>query len=135
MIRSLWIARTGLDAQQRDVRYVMIPASRHLDKVTVSDDEVKAYHARENSRFLQPEQVDALAKPMLVRVRTTPVDRAEFARTGRYYATESMLVWDATRGRYDAEATPSAGHDTLRDYYARLLAGTATLERGDHAVF
>ena len=48
---------TGLDAQQRDVRYVVIPAARHLDKVTVSDDEVKAYHARENSRFLQPEQV------------------------------------------------------------------------------
>ncbi len=61
--------------------------------------------------------------------------KAELARIGRYYATESMLVWDATRGRYDAEATPSAGHDTLRDYYARLLAGTATLERGDHAVF
>jgi hypothetical protein len=31
-------------------------------------------------------------------------DRAEFARTGRYYATESMLVWDAAAERYDADA-------------------------------
>ena len=61
--------------------------------------------------------------------------KAELARIGRYYATESMLVWDAAQGRYDAEATPSAGQDTLREYYARLIAGTATLERGEHAVF
>ncbi|MEM8822527.1 MAG: NAD(P)H-binding protein, partial [Pseudomonadota bacterium] len=35
--------------------------------------------------------------------------KAEFARTGQYYATESMLVWDAKRGRYDADATPEFG--------------------------
>lgn len=61
--------------------------------------------------------------------------KAEFARIGRYYATESMLVWDAKTGRYDAEATPSFGADTLTDHYARLIAGETTVERGDHAVF
>ncbi len=61
--------------------------------------------------------------------------KAELARIGRYYATESMLVWDAARGRYDADATPSAGSDTLREHYARLLRGDAVAERGDHAVF
>ena len=35
--------------------------------------------------------------------------KAELARIGRYYATESMLVWDAAAGRYDAAATPSFG--------------------------
>lgn len=62
-------------------------------------------------------------------------DKAELARIGRYYATESMLVLDPASGRYDAEATPSTGSDLLVDYHRALLDGTATLERGDHAVF
>lgn len=61
--------------------------------------------------------------------------KAELARIGRYYATESMLVLDPTTGRYDAEATPSTGKDTLADFYARLLRGDATVDRGEHAVF
>ncbi|MFO1192876.1 MAG: NAD(P)H-binding protein [Rhodoferax sp.] len=61
--------------------------------------------------------------------------KAELARIGCYYATESMLVFDAQRGCYDADATPSTGTQTLWDYYAQLLRGEATLERGEHAVF
>ena len=57
------------------------------------------------------------------------------ARIGRYYATESMLVLDPVTGRYDAAATPSTGTETLFDFYARLLGGGASIERGDHAVF
>jgi divinyl chlorophyllide a 8-vinyl-reductase len=62
-------------------------------------------------------------------------DKAELARIGRYYATESMLVLDPDTGRYDAAATPSTGTETLFDYYARLAAGDGAAERGDHAVF
>ena len=62
-------------------------------------------------------------------------DKAELARIGRYYATESMLVWDAEKGVYDAAATPSAGKQTLFDYYAEVIAGAQEPERGDHAVF
>ena len=62
-------------------------------------------------------------------------ERAEFARIGRYYATESMLVWEPAAGRYDADATPSIGPDTLRDHYARLLRGEVQDDRGAHAVF
>ncbi|MEL7728029.1 NAD(P)H-binding protein [Citromicrobium bathyomarinum] len=61
--------------------------------------------------------------------------KAELARIGRYYATESMLVWDPESARYDAAATPSAGSDTLFDYYERLLSGEEQAERGEHAVF
>jgi divinyl chlorophyllide a 8-vinyl-reductase len=61
--------------------------------------------------------------------------KAELARIGRYYATESMLVLDPATGRYDADATPETGADTLRAHYARLLAGEAGDDRGDHAVF
>ena len=62
-------------------------------------------------------------------------DKAELARIGRYYATESMLVLDPHSGRYDAAATPSHGRQTLFDYYAELARGAAGPERGDHAVF
>jgi divinyl chlorophyllide a 8-vinyl-reductase len=61
--------------------------------------------------------------------------KAELARIGRYYATESMLVLDPATGRYDAAATPSTGRETLFDHYAALLSGAAAPERGDHAVF
>ena len=61
--------------------------------------------------------------------------KAELARIGRYYATESMLVLDPRTGRYDAAATPSTGSQTLFDFYAEVLAGAAAPDRGDHAVF
>lgn len=71
----------------------------------------------------------------LGRVFPSLAGKAELARIGRYYATESMLVLDTATGRYDADATPSAGTETLADFYARLLKGETWAERGDHAVF
>lgn len=61
--------------------------------------------------------------------------KAELARIGRYYATESMLVLNPATGRYDADATPSTGSDTLWAHYQALLQGHTRHERGDHAVF
>ena len=61
--------------------------------------------------------------------------KAELARIGHYYATESMLVWDAAQQRYDAAATPSTGRQTLFDFYAQLLRGEASVDRREHAVF
>jgi divinyl chlorophyllide a 8-vinyl-reductase len=71
----------------------------------------------------------------LGRVAPTLSEKAELARIGRYYATESMLVLDPTTGRYDADATPSTGTETLFDFYRSLVAGAPAPERGDHAVF
>jgi len=62
-------------------------------------------------------------------------DKAELARIGRYYATESMLVWDNATGRYDADATPEFGTETLADHYKRLATEDITDDRGEHAVF
>ncbi|HEU4407245.1 MAG TPA: NAD(P)H-binding protein [Polyangiaceae bacterium] len=63
-------------------------------------------------------------------------DKAELVAIGRYYATESMLVFDAARGRYDADATPSFGEDTLRAFYARVLRdGLAGQELREHSLF
>jgi divinyl chlorophyllide a 8-vinyl-reductase len=46
-----------------------------------------------------------------------------------------MLVLNPATGRYDAAATPSIGTETLFDFYKRLIAGEASIERGDHAIF
>ena len=62
-------------------------------------------------------------------------EKAELARIGRYYASESMLVLDPASGRYQAEATPSTGADTLADFYRDLVSGKVSIDRGDHAVF
>ena len=81
--------------------------------------------------------LDAIIRVLssLGRVFPALADKAELARIGRYYATESMLTFDGGTGRYDAAATPSTGTDTLFDYYSDLVHGRTALERGDHAVF
>jgi divinyl chlorophyllide a 8-vinyl-reductase len=66
---------------------------------------------------------------------STVATKAELARIGRYYATESMLWLNPETGRYDAAATPSTGAETLFDHYASVMAGDTAVERGDHAVF
>ncbi len=62
-------------------------------------------------------------------------DKAELARIGRYYATESMLLLDPTTGRYDAQATPSWGTQTLAEHYARVIGSGETVDLGEHGVF
>ncbi len=47
----------GLDSQQRDVSYALIPASRFLPSVTVSDAEIKAFYDQDKQRFQRPETV------------------------------------------------------------------------------
>ncbi|WP_293860282.1 NAD(P)H-binding protein [uncultured Alsobacter sp.] len=81
--------------------------------------------------------IDAIAGGLgaLGRFNARLAEKAELARIGRYYATESMLVLDPETRRYDADATPSTGTRTLLDHYRRVLRGDAVVERGDHAVF
>lgn len=59
--------------------------------------------------------------------------KAQLARIGRYYATESMLMWNGAR--YDADVTPEFGADTLEDHYLAMLRGEVADDRGAHAVF
>lgn len=62
--------------------------------------------------------------------------KAELARIGRYYATESMLLWDSKAERYDAVATPSFGETTLESHYRRLLQdGLDGYEAGEQKLF
>ena len=72
---------------------------------------------------------------LLGRVVPTFAEKAELAKIGRYYASESMLVLDPVTGHYDADATPSTGTETLFDFYRRLIKGEVSSERGDLAVF
>ncbi|EPS66272.1 hypothetical protein M569_08504, partial [Genlisea aurea] len=63
-------------------------------------------------------------------------DAAEFGRIGRYYAAESMLVWDPETGEYDADKTPSYGKDTLEEFFKRVLEeGIAGQELGEQMIF
>jgi divinyl chlorophyllide a 8-vinyl-reductase len=62
-------------------------------------------------------------------------EKANLARIGRYYATESMLVLNPATGQYEADATPEFGTDRLADHYAAMLSGTAQDDRGAHKVF
>ncbi|MEO1421237.1 MAG: NAD(P)H-binding protein [Pseudomonadota bacterium] len=62
--------------------------------------------------------------------------KSEFARIGHYYATESMLLWDAAKQNYDALATPVGGSRTLQEHYAQLVSeGIAGHEAHEHKMF
>jgi divinyl chlorophyllide a 8-vinyl-reductase len=61
--------------------------------------------------------------------------KVEFARIGRYYATESMLVFDPKTNRYDETLTPSTGTETLFDFYREQMKSEKQIELGDHSVF
>jgi divinyl chlorophyllide a 8-vinyl-reductase len=81
---------------------------------------------------------DAVATPMRLASVAVPVlkEKAELARIGRYYATEPMLLRDPVTGRYEADATPEFGTDTLRDFYRRLLTkGMDGQRMGDQSLF
>ncbi|MEM1434951.1 MAG: NAD(P)H-binding protein [Pseudomonadota bacterium] len=70
------------------------------------------------------------------RISKRMAEKAELARIGRYYATESMLVWDEATQTYDADATPETGTDTLEAFYGRVLRdGLAGQELGAAKVF
>jgi divinyl chlorophyllide a 8-vinyl-reductase len=88
-------------------------------------------------RSVPPALLDGIILALSTGARLAPglAAKAEFARIGRYYATESMLVLDPASGHYDAAATPEWGSDTLVDHYARMLAGQVADNRGAHAVF
>ena len=43
--------------------------------------------------------------------------KSELIKIAKYYATESMLVWDEAKLCYDALKTPSTGNDTLEQYF------------------
>jgi divinyl chlorophyllide a 8-vinyl-reductase len=81
--------------------------------------------------------MDGIVAGLSLAVRISPrvAAKAELARIGRYYATESMLVLDPATGRYDARATPETGAETLEDFYGRLARGEARVALGAHSVF
>ncbi|PRW56400.1 divinyl chlorophyllide a 8-vinyl- chloroplastic [Chlorella sorokiniana] len=63
-------------------------------------------------------------------------DGAEFGKIGKYYAVESMLLWDPETQQYLPDATPSYGKDTLEDFFRRAIKeGLKGQELGDQAVF
>jgi divinyl chlorophyllide a 8-vinyl-reductase len=88
-------------------------------------------------RRVPPALLDAIVATLATAGRVAPklAAKAELARIGRYYATESMLLWDEASGRYDAAATPEWGSETLRGHYERILRGDVADDRGEHAVF
>lgn len=81
--------------------------------------------------------LDAIIATLALGGRVVPAlaAKAELARIGRYYATESMLLLDPQSGRYDPAATPSTGRETLFDFYARLVKCETSVDLGEHAVF
>jgi len=95
-------------------------------------------YLRDNAlRFgLTPEAIDALPSPVLVRVRETPVDRAEFARQANAPTVAQMSPSEQARSdaaRIDSldDLRPDDNGDfiTSRDFVRRFMGTLAQTER------
>jgi len=62
-------------------------------------------------------------------------EKAELAKIGRYYATESMLVLNPLTGQYDETLTPSTGSQTLFEFYEELVSKQSGVDLKEHSVF
>lgn len=63
-------------------------------------------------------------------------EKAELAKIGHYYASESMLVWDDANGRYDSQKTPEYGEQSLWDFYKQSMEqGTVGQALGTQGFF
>lgn len=86
---------------------------------------------------LTPEQVDNMSRPVLVRVRKTPVNRAEFARQANASTVAQMSPLETARAdaaRIDAmdDLQPNEQGDfaTSRDFIRRFVGRLPATERG-----
>lgn len=89
-------------------------------------------------RSVSPRFFDVLGAALWPAAQVLPwaANRAEFLRIGKYYATQSMLVWDRNTGGYSAKATPQTGQDTLQGYYQAIAKGTQNApDLGSHKLF
>ena len=82
----------------------------------------KIYNKPTVTRSVSPKLFDIL-RAIIAPLR--PISRwarekSELMNIGKYYATESMLVWNATSGYYDAKRTPSTGQDTFYDHVLKM---------------
>jgi len=93
----------------------------------------KIYDKPTRMRSISPKIFDvlrALFTP-LVPISRWAREKSELMNIGKYYATESMLVWDAVNGYYDAKRTPSTGQDTFYDHVVKMRE-TGSLETVDN---
>lgn len=59
-------------------------------------------------------------------------EKRELMKIGKYYATESMLVWDAECRTYDIAQTPQTGLDQLSDHFKNIANGISIHEPDVH---
>jgi hypothetical protein len=94
--------------------------------------------AENAERFgLTAQQIEGMRKPVLVRVRSTPVNRAEFARqanapTVAVMSPREQALSDAARidNLDDLRPTDKGDFSTSRDFLRRFVGGLSQTERG-----
>lgn len=94
--------------------------------------------AENADRFgLTAQQIEGMRKPVLVRVRSTPVNRAEFARqanapTVAVMSPREQALSDAARidNLDDLRPTDEGDFSTSRDFLRRFVGGLSQTERG-----
>ena len=131
------LAEFILDTVQQPVSWNKIlpiggpqPALTPADMASIISD---IYNKPKITRSVSPRIFDILRGVFapLAPISRWAREKSELMNIGKYYATESMLVWDAVNGRYDAERTPSTGQDTFYDHVVKMRK-TGSVETVDN---
>lgn len=126
---------------EKDKVNQMLPIGGPGKALTARDQAQLLFDAANVKPFLFPVPVSLMDGiigflDLLAKVFPQLKDGAEFGKIGKYYAVESMLLWDPVEQRYLAEETPSYGKDTLEDFFKKAVKeGLQGQDLGDAAVF
>lgn len=119
----------ALQEEQREARYVVLPAEKFAGKEPVSDEEVRAYYEQHQTRFLNPESVhlryaELRLDEVATQVQVTEADvreayekdREKFTRPERRRSRHILI-------RVDADTDDAAARKKAEELLARVKAG------------
>ena len=122
---------TRLSKQQRSISYLIIPASRFNDSVTITDSDIESYYKEHAAQYMTPEKVsieyvelsqDDLISPQTVDEKSLKElyeeRKASFTTPGQFQARHILVKFDS-----EEPAEVETASIKARDLLAKINAG------------
>lgn len=121
-----------LQSQTREVAFMRLPVNSQLPKVSVSEDEVKAYYEEHSARFVEPQQVKLRYIELSLDDLREEIEVGEDRLRQMYQSEKERLAGEEQRqarhilievGEDASAADVAAARDKARSIYQQLQAG------------
>lgn len=122
-----------LEAQQRELAYLVLPRSNYTDRVVLQEDELKRYYDANAARFMRPERVKLNYIELSVEqlANTVPVDDALLEQLYEEYRN-TFVPQEKRQARHILVRVPEdAGEDKALQAKVRLLEARERIRAGE----